>query len=320
MEDLLYEIEITKSLQDLSVINDEKESPDLLAVEVNTLNSNYSNNNNKKPFRSEINLVLTYPDGQQHDTENTPPVQIPEPMILLPSNLPYIGFDNLTGIGPPYDSLHINHHILDDLTKQLSSITTTAKAAEPDQLLFSRNSSPIMNETDNQITTTTTPPPKTIQHSNDENDDILKKFGGKPLNDTVDIDKKRSRRVSIYFNKKNDMEKRRASIDVPSPIMNNSHQGNNHRRHSSVHHHSKLSHDSIKSRGNSNSCGATHKNSRHSGSADGGGGNVDKTSTSLTSSRESSDSLSTKSRKISINSHAGNNKIPWCGCWGNGCF
>lgn len=279
-------------MQDLSVIGDVKESPDLLAVEVNALNSNYYNtNNNKKPFRSEINLVLTYPDGHQQetvDTENTPPVQIPEPMILLPSNLPYIGFDNLTNTGPPYDSLHINPQILDDLTKQFSST------------LFSRNSSPV-NETPQQPTTT---------HSN-ENEDILKKFGGKPLTDT-DSDPKKSRRVSIYFNKKNDKDKRRASIDVSS-IINKNHQDQNHRRHSSVHHHRKMSHDSIKIRGNSTSCGG-RKNSRHSTSVEETAG------VSLTPSRESSDSLSTKSRKMSISSQAGNNKIPWCGCWGNGCF
>ncbi|XP_059614133.1 uncharacterized protein LOC132260185 [Phlebotomus argentipes] len=43
---------------------------------------------------------------------------------------------------------------------------------------------------------------------------------------------------------------------------------------------------------------------------------------SLASSRESSASASTrsqKSRRISINSHAGG-KIPWCACWGNGCI
>lgn len=281
-------------MQDLSVISDAKSSPDLLAVEVNTLNSNYYNtNNNKKPFRSEINLVLTYPDGQQQETvdntENTPPVQIPEPMILLPSNLPYIGFDNLTNTGPPYDSLHINPQILDDLTKQFSST------------LFSRNSSPV-NETQSQ--------PPIITHSN-ETEDILKKSGGKPLTDT-DCDPKKARRVSILFNKKNDKEKRRASIDVSS-IINNNHQGQNHRRHSSVHHHRKMSHDSIKIRGNSTGCGG-RKNSRHSTSVEESAG------ASLTPSRESSDSLSTKSRKMSISSQAGNNKIPWCGCWGNGCF
>lgn len=225
-------------------------------------------------------------------------------MILLPSNLPYIGFDNLTNQGPPYDSLNINHQILDDLTKQLSSIAATTT---PDQLLFSRNSSPVMNES--------TPPPPPLQppskHSN-ENLEILKRFGGKPLADT-DSEQKKTRRVSIFLNKKNDKEKRRASIDV-STIISSSNPGQNHRRHSSVHHHRKLSHDSIKIRSASN-CGG-RKNSRHSTSIEGGTSGNDKPSTSATSSRESSDS----SRKMSINSHAGNNKIPWCGCWGNGCF
>lgn len=265
------------------------------------MNSNYCN---KKPFRSEINLVLTYPDGKHPENidnpENTPPVQIPEPMILLPSNLPYIGFDQ----GPPYDSLNINHKILDDLKNQLKSITATTTT---DQLLFSRNSSPVMNEEQSY-----TPIPIKIKHSS-ENDEDLKKFGGKPLQDTTDLEQKKTRRVSIFLNKKNDKEKRRASIDV-STFINNNHSGQNHRRHSSVHHHRKLSHDSIKIRSNSNCIG--RKNSRHSTSVEGGSSNLDKPNTSATSSRESSDS----SRKMSINSHVGNNKIPWCGCWGNGCF
>lgn len=213
-------------------------------------------------------------------------------MILLPTSLPYIDFDNLTNPGPPYDSLNLNHQILDDLTKQLTSITTPPA----EQLLFSRNSSPV-NESSAQKST--------IKHSNEN--DYLKKFGGKPLTDT-DFDQKKTRRVSIFLNKKNDKEKRRASIDVSTFITNN-HSGQ--RRHSSVHHHRKLSHDSIKIRSNSNCPG--RKNSRHSTSVE--GGSIDKPSTSA-SSRESSDS----SRKMSINSHGGNNKIPWCGCWGNGCF
>lgn len=48
----------------------------------------------------------------------------------------------------------------------------------------------------------------------------------------------------------------------------------------------------------------------------------ERNSNSLASSRESSTSLSMrsqKSRRISENSHS-NGKIPWCGCWGNGCL
>lgn len=48
----------------------------------------------------------------------------------------------------------------------------------------------------------------------------------------------------------------------------------------------------------------------------------ERNSNSLASSRESSSSLSMrsqKSRRISENSHSGG-KIPWCGCWGNGCL
>ncbi|KAH8347328.1 hypothetical protein KR059_009149 [Drosophila kikkawai] len=47
----------------------------------------------------------------------------------------------------------------------------------------------------------------------------------------------------------------------------------------------------------------------------------DRNSNSFASSRESSTSFSMRStrRKISISSHTGG-KIPWCGCWGNGCL
>ncbi|KAH8383354.1 hypothetical protein KR009_008068 [Drosophila setifemur] len=48
----------------------------------------------------------------------------------------------------------------------------------------------------------------------------------------------------------------------------------------------------------------------------------DRNSNSFASSRESSTSFSMRSnrRKISISSHTGTGKIPWCGCWGNGCL
>ncbi|XP_055922476.1 uncharacterized protein LOC129953368 isoform X2 [Eupeodes corollae] len=47
----------------------------------------------------------------------------------------------------------------------------------------------------------------------------------------------------------------------------------------------------------------------------------ERNSGSLASSRDSSTSLSMRSqrRKISVSSHTGG-KIPWCGCWGNGCL
>ena len=57
---------------------------------------------------------------------------------------------------------------------------------------------------------------------------------------------------------------------------------------------------------------------------EGGGTSIsERYSNSLASSRESSTSLSLKSqnkRRISITSHGTGSKIPWCGCWGNGCL
>lgn len=56
---------------------------------------------------------------------------------------------------------------------------------------------------------------------------------------------------------------------------------------------------------------------------EGGTSMSERNSNSLASSRESSTSLSLKSqskRRISITSHGTGSKIPWCGCWGNGCI
>lgn len=77
---------------------------------------------------------------------------------------------------------------------------------------------------------------------------------------------------------------------------------------------------SIKKRSRSDSIHHDH----HDGG--GGGGNTsysERNSNSFASSRESSTSLSIKShksRRISITSHSATGKIPWCGCWGNGCI
>lgn len=59
---------------------------------------------------------------------------------------------------------------------------------------------------------------------------------------------------------------------------------------------------------------------------DAGGTSIsERCSNSVASSRESSTSLSQRStsqqkRKLSITSHSQSGKIPWCGCWGNGCL
>uniref|UniRef100_A0A1B0CWJ3 Uncharacterized protein n=1 Tax=Lutzomyia longipalpis TaxID=7200 RepID=A0A1B0CWJ3_LUTLO len=141
--------------------------------------------------------------------------------------------------------------------------------------------------------------------------------------------RRKSRRVSLYFNgKKNEELPNEASnsstIKVPSaaervsgdsssatPAPGPSSGDQHHRKNSEV-----PKHKSKK---------RTHRISdrnSHNPLSDDVLGFTSGERNSVASSRESSASVSTrsqKSRRISINSHAGG-KIPWCACWGNGCI
>lgn len=132
----------------------------------------------------------------------------------------------------------------------------------------------------------------------------------------IDI-RRKSRRVSLSFStptvKKTVSKDRRASIDVISPTntlevplqrRNSTHSHHHHHRRISV------SSDHLKSGSNSKS-----NNKDDGGPHENGSANRNRRSLS----RDSTGSTNTqKSRKASISSYGG--KIPWCGCWGNGCF
>uniref|UniRef100_T1PI86 Uncharacterized protein n=1 Tax=Musca domestica TaxID=7370 RepID=T1PI86_MUSDO len=91
--------------------------------------------------------------------------------------------------------------------------------------------------------------------------------------------------------------------------------GGHHHGHHNHHHHQHSS--SIVSTGHPHHSRHSHQDSNHETVAS----CSDRNSNSLASSRESSASFSMRStrRKLSVSSNTGG-KIPWCGCWGNGCL
>uniref|UniRef100_A0A1I8M1Y7 Uncharacterized protein n=1 Tax=Musca domestica TaxID=7370 RepID=A0A1I8M1Y7_MUSDO len=91
--------------------------------------------------------------------------------------------------------------------------------------------------------------------------------------------------------------------------------GGHHHGHHNHHHHQHSS--SIVSTGHPHHSRHSHQDSNHETV----GSCSDRNSNSLASSRESSASFSMRStrRKLSVSSNTGG-KIPWCGCWGNGCL
>ncbi|XP_064540156.1 uncharacterized protein LOC135429675 isoform X1 [Drosophila montana] len=95
-------------------------------------------------------------------------------------------------------------------------------------------------------------------------------------------------------------------------ISNSSGGGGGHHHHHTHHH----QHSSLIS-SNPHHSHHSHQDSNHETVTS----QSDRNSNSFGSSRESSTSFSMRSnrRKISISSHTGG-KIPWCGCWGNGCL
>ncbi|XP_059219103.1 mucin-2 isoform X6 [Stomoxys calcitrans] len=91
--------------------------------------------------------------------------------------------------------------------------------------------------------------------------------------------------------------------------------GGHHHGHHNHHHHQHSS--SLVSNSNPHHSHHSHQDSNHETVAS----CSDRNSNSLASSRESSASFSMRStrRKLSVSSNTGG-KIPWCGCWGNGCL
>lgn len=83
------------------------------------------------------------------------------------------------------------------------------------------------------------------------------------------------------------------------------------------HNHRKMSQDSVKmKKGRRHSDGGSLLG--HDSVYEFGTSMSERYSNSLESSRESSTSLNIPARKISFGKSGG--KIPWCACWGNGCF
>lgn len=126
----------------------------------------------------------------------------------------------------------------------------------------------------------------------------------------IDI-RRKSRRVSLSFStpaaKKPDRKDRRASIDVISPIEYPQERRNSAHNHHHHHRRVSVSNDLLKSGVNLKSPNKDDVVTNENGSANRNRRSMSRDSTA-----------STNTRKASISSYGG--KIPWCGCWGNGCF
>lgn len=150
--------------------------------------------------------------------------------------------------------------------------------------------------------------------------------------------KRKSRRISLNFNSEENSTKiktlhnskmnrrpshadRQAQDDMPvflngmnginiPTIMNSAMK-------SPKHNHRKMSQDSVKmKKGRRHSDGGSLLG--HDSVYEFGTSMSERYSNSLESSRESSTSLNIPARNISFGQKGG--KIPWCACWGNGCF
>lgn len=309
----------------------------------------------KKPFRSELNLFLTYHNDKQHTNgmmehlpspfPTNPSSPITPPTNFNPNDPNFFEADRIKHINfPPYNA---------PLTGISSNNSVFCTVSAPSTPASSRKE--IEKFPQGEIG------PAPVE----ESDSTLQK------EDT--IDKKKSKRVSYLQNTKEEQsavpdQTTEKSVDKdckeslkdkkPTVIENGS---NNHTHHHSHVHSNKLinnrrmsldttlqqspssrtrhanhravgqeqttnkvvrnnsnrSYTLVKKRSRSDSTfGNDHQN-------EGGTSMSERNSNSLASSRESSTSLSLKSqskRRISITSHGTGSKIPWCACWGNGCI
>jgi hypothetical protein len=327
-----------------------------------------------KPYKSEINLYLEYPDGNpviksietgaaNYSTLNSVDEKmsipsIPEPMKLLPNKLHYGSFEQFNAAyepppitPPPSFGTAVNQS---DANGQSKPTTPASAKRSIFSKVHRKKSSKDKSKTDSSVSTST--------QSNDPQKDgngleplkifrnessssvvsgkSIQKSNGKPDSADTPDSKKKSRRVSLFFSdrkekkeaekeKKKEMEantnlnallsSRRMSLDALTAASVVSHSPT--RRHSSQHR--KLSQDSIHvKRTNSGRSNSSVKKRTRSGTSESNHYMDDGPSdrgNSLASSRESSLSArSQRTRRISIVSHGGG-KIPWCGCWGNGC-
>lgn len=101
LDDLLQDIELLSSdIQQMQKQNQQYHSHlslNRLPTSNATIPKPKSNLLQNKPFRSEMNLMLSF-DGDQPkitplvSAQDSPPPKVPNPMNLLPPTLPYIGF------------------------------------------------------------------------------------------------------------------------------------------------------------------------------------------------------------------------------------
>lgn len=101
LDDLLQDIELLSTdIQQMQKQNQQYHSHlslSRLTTSNDTIPKPKSNLLQNKPFRSEMNLMLSF-DGDQPKitpivpSQDSPPPTMPNPMNLLPSTLPYIGF------------------------------------------------------------------------------------------------------------------------------------------------------------------------------------------------------------------------------------
>lgn len=166
-------------------------------------------------------------------------------------------------------------------------------------------------------------------------------------------DKKKSRRVSLIFNRrKRDERKKSDSLENDIFDFNNSSASNSKWKETKQNFRSNYKTKKIETKRQARN-GNKNQNYHNSG-GNGGGGHRNRSSSdsryhrkysrlsiddgttggslgeqdsqdsgeqsrSDDTSRESSTS-SNRQRKLSLTSHYNTEKIPWCGCWGNGCF
>ncbi|KAG5682007.1 hypothetical protein PVAND_011402 [Polypedilum vanderplanki] len=340
LEELLYDIEnLSKDIMELQTHCAD------MPVEQNITNTN----NPQKPFRSELNLVLSYPknfesqvDENANNTSTFDAQQLQNPLFLqnLPSPFPTFPSSPIT---PP-----INFKA-DDLV--------SGKPPDFSHLNFAPidTSLPIFSSNNSIFCTVSAPSTPALDRK------CIDKFCATETNADRN-DKKKAKRVSIVNVSKDDNKDDKASV---SNSVNEIHNEEGEKKastdtssNSNVHHHSHVhkshSHSHLHSQSkrrmsldNSTQSQGKHKNHRQisnnndkihrresnrsnsfkkrsrsdstfafgHGDHEGGGTSMsERYSNSIASSRESSTSLSLKSsgkRRISITSYGNSKKIPW---------
>lgn len=310
MEELLYDIEtLSKDIMELSTQCKKAPEDDAL----------------KKPFRSEINLYLNYPNS------------------TTDQNSGIDGYMNQTAPIPNNNEITFMHPAG---PLSASEMTFPEQDCGVVPLAPLRSRTPLFSSNP-AFCTVSAPTTPAVDRKFEQASNLDKNNN---LSDSVDRNKKLKR---VSYSNPDEPEGKVETPGKPeqseSKTSVTSEEGKKHHKHS---HHSKLNRrlslDTNQSAGNGTP--SKHRNHRESQDSqtkslrpeisklkkrsrsestfnndpDHGGTSVsERYSNSIASSRESSTSLSSKSqpkRRISITSHGGSSKIPWCACWGNGCL